>query len=103
MKNLAFIILVFSAFAVFDDASPQFSCQALPNAPSTSGRYEDVFFINADYGWIVHLAGLIFKTEVKPAGSYEAIFDASRLASGLYFYCLQTGEVKITNKMLVAK
>jgi lysophospholipase L1-like esterase len=35
------------------------------------------------------------------AGSYRAQFDASGLSSGLYFYVLESGEQKITRKMVL--
>jgi hypothetical protein len=40
---------------------------------------------------------------MKPAGSYKADFDASRVASGIYFYRLNAGEFAKIQKMLVVK
>jgi hypothetical protein len=37
--------------------------------------------------------------EQQPAGQYTAVFDGSGLASGMYFYRLQTGDKIITRKM----
>ena len=37
------------------------------------------------------------------AGQYEASFDASRLASGIYFYTLETSGVSISKKMMLLK
>jgi hypothetical protein len=37
--------------------------------------------------------------EIKPAGNYQMIFDASGLSSGIYFYKLEAGGQVITKKM----
>ena len=41
--------------------------------------------------------------EVKPAGSYTAVFDGSSLASGIYFCSLRAGEEVATMKMMLMK
>jgi hypothetical protein len=41
--------------------------------------------------------------EEKPAGKYEKLFDASLLASGVYYYTLSAGDFVQTNKMLLLK
>jgi len=41
--------------------------------------------------------------EEKPAGSYEVIFNASQLSSGIYFYKLQAGALVETKKMILMK
>ena len=41
--------------------------------------------------------------EYRPAGSYEVIFDASEMSSGIYFYKLESNEFSITKKMLLLK
>jgi hypothetical protein len=41
--------------------------------------------------------------EVKPAGAYTVPFNASNLASGVYFYKLQAGSFVQTKKMMLVK
>ena len=41
--------------------------------------------------------------ENKPAGVYEAEFDASTLPSGMYIYKLQAGSFTDVKKMLLTK
>ena len=41
--------------------------------------------------------------ERKNPGTYEVKFDASQLASGIYFYSLQTERVTETKRMLLVK
>jgi len=41
--------------------------------------------------------------EYKPAGSYNVNFNASELASGIYFYKLDSGSFSLTKKMILMK
>ena len=40
---------------------------------------------------------------LESAGVYNVSFDGSGLASGVYFYTLQTGKFKETRKMILMK
>ena len=41
--------------------------------------------------------------EIKPAGSYEVVFNAAELPSGIYIYRMQSGEYISSKKMLLIK
>jgi hypothetical protein len=46
---------------------------------------------------------VLVRNEKKPAGTYSATFDASKLASGIYFYTLYSENFRATKKMLLIK
>jgi hypothetical protein len=46
---------------------------------------------------------LTLVNEKKEAGSYELIFDASKLASGVYVYKLSADEFTSTKKLILVK
>ncbi len=55
---------------------------------------------------IYHLAGQKVATRVDssmPAGTHHAVFDASALASGIYFYRFETKNFAKNGKMLLVK
>ncbi len=45
----------------------------------------------------------ILVNEYQPAGSYEIVFDGSKLSSGVYFYRLNTGKFTDTKKLVLLK
>ncbi len=45
----------------------------------------------------------ILVDEVRDAGVYEAVFDATSLSSGMYFYKLESGNLVQTKKMIIMK
>ena len=45
----------------------------------------------------------ILINEVKSPGNYSVEFDASNLSSGVYFYVLEAGEVRLSKKMLLLR
>lgn len=68
----------------------------LPNAPD-GGRYEDLHFINANTGWLVHLNGIIYKTS--DGGESWAYMDSVFQGSfrSVYFLNENTGWVGSLN------
>ncbi len=45
----------------------------------------------------------VLTDEYHPQGSFETVFDASLLSSGIYFYALETGQTRITKKMVLLR
>ena len=93
----------------YDDIYPkEFSLsQNYPNPfnPTTSIQYQ-VSSIEKVNLFVYDILGRQVKTlvnEVKSPGSYEVHFDASQLASGVYFYRLTSGSFMQTKKMMVIK
>lgn len=41
--------------------------------------------------------------EIKSTGTYEVDFNASKLSSGMYVYTLSSGNIHISNKMILMK
>jgi hypothetical protein len=76
-----------------------------PFNPSTVIRYQipvNVFVTLKVYDVLGSKVATLVNEE-KTAGSYEVIFDASGLSSGVYYYTLSTGNFVQTNKMLLLK
>ncbi|MBS1517649.1 MAG: T9SS type A sorting domain-containing protein [Bacteroidetes bacterium] len=61
LKILIFYLLIFS-FAGSVLHSQTLSWRAVPNSPLSSSRFEDMFFLNENTGWIVHYDGRTFRT-----------------------------------------
>lgn len=76
-----------------------------PFNPSTTIKYDIVKEGNVKIS-VFDLSGKEVETlvdGVQNAGSYSASFNASKLASGVYFYKIQTGEFTATKKMILVK
>ncbi len=41
--------------------------------------------------------------EKQNAGSYSVVFNAGNLASGIYFYRLEAGDIRLTRRMILLK
>jgi len=78
----------------------------IPTPPSSSplakGRNE-VGFVTLKVYDVLGKEVATLVNEEKPAGNYEAVFNASHLASGIYYYQLRTGDFVQTKKMVLIK
>jgi FG-GAP-like repeat/Secretion system C-terminal sorting domain/Bacterial Ig-like domain len=72
----------------------------IPGDISIAGRNHFVSIIIYD---IIGNKVATLVNEEKPAGNYEVNFDASGLASGMYFYSLKVGKFSETKKMILMK
>lgn len=76
-----------------------------PFNPETTIRYQlpkNQFVILKVYDLLGgEIAVLV--NENKDAGSYEIIFDASKIPTGVYFYSINTGDFKQIKKMILMK
>jgi len=57
-KSILFILCFLVSFITL----AQSNWQQLPNAPTSVGRFDDIFFLNADLGWGATGGGYVFKT-----------------------------------------
>ncbi|HRB41009.1 MAG TPA: T9SS type A sorting domain-containing protein, partial [Bacteroidia bacterium] len=78
----------------------------IPTPPSSSplakGRNE-VGFVTLKVYDVLGKEVATLVNEEKPSGHYEINFDASNLASGIYYYQLRAGEFVETKKMTLLK
>ena len=63
MKSLILIqfVLIFQ-IQIYDLSSQTTEWRALPNSPYSSTRFEDIFFLNENTGWIIHGDGKVYRT-----------------------------------------
>jgi len=76
-----------------------------PFNPSTKIKYTIPFDGHTELK-VYDLMGNIISTlvsETMLAGSYEIVFDASHIPSGVYFYTLTLGEFRSTKKVILVK
>jgi hypothetical protein len=94
--------------AMFSDGEKQFQLsQNYPNPfnPSTSIEYQVPRKSSISLR-VFDVLGREVSTlvnEVKEAGNYTAIFNASSLSSGVYYYTLRSGGLSQTRRMILAK
>ena len=72
----------------------------IPNVISTKGR--NLFVTLKVYDVLGNEVATLVNEE-KPAGSYAAKFNGSRLASGIYFYQIKAGDYTTTKKLILLK
>jgi hypothetical protein len=76
-----------------------------PFNPTTTIKYQipEVSFITLKVYDVLGNEIAILVNEERPIGNYEIEFDASYLASGIYFYRIQAGNYVETKKMILLK
>ena len=91
--------------------------RALPTSYNLAQNYPDPFNPSTKIMYSVPATGLVtlkvynilgqevatLFSGIRNAGNYEATFDGSKLASGVYFYRLQAGNHMLVKKMLMLK
>jgi len=109
-NNDAIWVMQMSPVKVSEEINSQYSCELFQNYPNP-------FNPTTKISWqspvsciqtlkVYDILGNEVKTlvnEYRPAGSYEISFDASNLASGIYFYRLQAGKYNSVKKMILVK
>lgn len=61
MKTVLILFMVFFLIPSIT-LSQKFSWRQLPNSPEALGRFEDIYFINSNTGWLIGNFGKIYKT-----------------------------------------
>lgn len=97
-----------SVEAISDVVPDQYSLeQNYPNPfnPSTTIRYSlpEASEVSLKIYNVLGMEVATLVNQQQTSGQYEASFDASRLASGIYFYTLETSGVSISKKMMLLK
>ncbi len=77
-----------------------------PFNPSTEIKFsipQNSFVSLKIYDAVGQLVALLVDNEYRNAGRYSSVFDASNLASGIYFYSIEAGTFKDVKKMVLLK
>ncbi len=77
-----------------------------PFNPSTEIRFNIPLTENVTlkvYNVLGNVVATLFDNQLLSAGEHSVPFDANNLASGVYFYSLQSGKFKAINKMLLLR
>lgn len=105
----------FGVFGTPDDVKP--IKDVIPNKYDLSQNYPNPFNPNTTIRYSIPAAGLVtvkvfnllgqqvatLVNTQQATGAYEVNFDASSLASGIYFYTLEVNNFKATKKMILMK
>lgn len=64
MKTLKVILTVLICLLAAEVYSQTFQWRLLPNSPGVTGggRFDDVYFLDSNTGWIINYDGLVYKT-----------------------------------------
>jgi hypothetical protein len=96
-------------FALSNEAMPSLYhlAQNYPNPfnPETKIKYEikEASLVRLAVHNILGREVAVLVNEEKPAGKYDVKWDASKIASGIYFYTLQAGIFRETKRMMLIK
>jgi hypothetical protein len=76
-----------------------------PFNPSSRIRYDlpKSSFVKISVYDVLGKEIMVLVNEEKNSGTYEVIFDAKGLASGIYFYTIRTGDFTQTKKMILLR
>jgi len=73
------LAVFFSSVLAANAQTTQPIWRKLPNAPTSSSRFEDTFFANAQTGWIIHIQGQVFKT-TDGGNSWRSIYTRAGMS-----------------------
>lgn len=113
-RHLFFIIRIYSQSIFLNQAgykANSYKYQNYPNPfnPSTRIKYsiparnKNPFFVRLKIYDVLGNLVAVLVNEEKYEGTYEIVFNAENLSSGIYFYRLTAGEFSSSKKMAVVK
>ncbi|MCC7246747.1 MAG: hypothetical protein IT269_13770 [Saprospiraceae bacterium] len=74
--------------------------QAIPNAPSNQGRFDDVFFVDSLHGWLGSSAGRIYRT-TDGGVNWTQVYNSNYYFRSIEFYNQQIGYAGTLDKKLL--
>ena len=74
--------------------------QAIPNAPSNQGRFDDVFFVDSLHGWLAGSAGRIYRTS-DGGVNWTQVYNSNYYFRSIEFFNQQIGYAGTLDKKLL--